>query len=344
MSLSFFFQFIKIQFSKSGRIAGATIEKYLLEKTRLIHQTAGERNYHIFYQLLRGASPELRQTLHLSNDSLEAYDYISSSAAASSIPNVNDCEEWAVTTSCMESIGIDAALQQDIFRLLASILHLGNVVFDNTAQSSEEDQVSATTAETAESLRLAAALLGFEAEDLLTCLTKQNMYVGGATIIKLQSFAQVKIYSQLNSFYLSHFNRLFKHLLLSLLGNGEEELVCQDCVFNAVFLVGGPHQPDHCPHCQRIHPQRYYNFLCILFCGVMECSALCLCVYVSVQHSFKRESRFMTCSLLRCTAKCSLRAVDQPGLLTCNGTSLFFSLERKETVNVVSSFAVLWCR
>jgi len=164
----------------------------LLEKTRLIHQTAGERNYHIFYQLLRGASPELRQTLHLSNDALEAYDYISSSAAASSIPNVNDCEEWAVTTSCMESIGIDAALQQDIFRLLASILHLGNVVFDNTAQPSEEDQVSATTAETAESLRLAAALLGFEAEDLLTCLTKQNMYVGGATIIKLQSFAQVQ--------------------------------------------------------------------------------------------------------------------------------------------------------
>jgi myosin heavy subunit len=90
----------------------------------------------------------------------------------------------------MESIGIDCALQLDIFRLLASILHMGNVVFDNTQQL-EEDQVSSATAETAESLRLASDLLGVGAEDLLTCLTKQNMYVGGATIIKMQSYSQV---------------------------------------------------------------------------------------------------------------------------------------------------------
>ena len=207
--LFFSSQFIKIQFTKCGRIAGATIEKYLLEKTRLIHQTAGERNYHIFYQMLRGASPELRTSLHLS-DSIEAYDYISGSAASASIPNVNDREEWSLTTSCMESIGIDAALQLDIFRMLSSILHLGNVVFDNTQQS-EEDQVSAATAETVEALRLAAELLGFETEDLLTCLTKQNMYVGGATIIKVQSFSQAM--EKKNSFAKTVYSMLFSWLV-----------------------------------------------------------------------------------------------------------------------------------
>ena len=182
-------QFIKIQFSKDGRIAGATIEKYLLEKTRLIHQTAGERNYHIFYQMLKGASPELLQALHLQS-AVESYDFISSSAAASVIPNVNDEEEWKLTTACMASIGIAQEMQTNIFRLLSSILHLGNVAFERASEA-EEDQVSATTAATAEELRLAADLLGVQTDDLLTCLTKQNMYVGGATIIKLQSFAQV---------------------------------------------------------------------------------------------------------------------------------------------------------
>lgn len=182
-------QFIKIQFSKDGRIAGATIEKYLLEKTRLVHQTAGERNYHIFYQLLKGASPELLQTLYLQR-AVEAYDFISSSAASSIIPNVCDVEEWQLTTACMQSIGIAESEKANIFRLLASILHLGNVVFERGSEA-EEDQVSGATTASAEELRVAAELLGVETEDLLTCLTKQNMYVGGATIIKMQSFAQV---------------------------------------------------------------------------------------------------------------------------------------------------------
>mmetsp|Transcript_12049 Transcript_12049/g.26826 ORF Transcript_12049/g.26826 Transcript_12049/m.26826 type:complete len:133 (+) Transcript_12049:388-786(+) len=99
-SSSRFGKFIKIQFTKNGRIAGATVEKYLLEKTRLTHQTPGERNYHIFYQLLRGASPALLEELHLSA-CVESYAYLQLSAASSSIPNVSDKEQFAVTCECM---------------------------------------------------------------------------------------------------------------------------------------------------------------------------------------------------------------------------------------------------
>ena len=184
-----FLQFIKIQFSKNGRIAGATIEKYLLEKTRLVHQTAGERNYHIFYQMLKGASPQQLTALHLA-DSIESYEYISSSAASAVIPNINDSEEWMKTVECLASIGIAGSLQEDLFRLLAAILHLGNVAFER-APEGEDDQVSMPTTETADALRLAAELLGADSADMLSCLTKQNMYVGGATIVKAQTFSQV---------------------------------------------------------------------------------------------------------------------------------------------------------
>ncbi|KAJ1415478.1 P-loop containing nucleoside triphosphate hydrolase protein, partial [Ochromonadaceae sp. CCMP2298] len=199
--------FIKIQFTKNGRIAGATIEKYLLEKTRLTHQTPGERNYHIFYQLLRGASPALLEELHLSA-CVESYAYLQPSAASSSIPNVSDKEQFAVTCECMHSVGMDTALQGDIFRLLSSILHLGDVRFD---RDETDDLVSGASAATYEHLRVAAELLGVGAEELLACMAQQNMYVGGSTIVKVQSLSQAV--DKRNSFAKTVYSMLFSWLI-----------------------------------------------------------------------------------------------------------------------------------
>jgi myosin heavy subunit len=95
---------------------------------------------------------------------------------------------------------MDAALQADVFRLLAAILHLGNVVFDRRVDA-EEDQVSTATAATAQALRIASELLGVDSEDMLACMTKQNMYVGGATIVKVQTFSQVRQETRLSFIY-----------------------------------------------------------------------------------------------------------------------------------------------
>jgi myosin heavy subunit len=119
---------------------------------------------------------------------VEEYAYLQPSASSSSIPNVSDAEQFAVTCECMHSVGMDHALQGDIFRLLSSILHLGDVGFD---RDETEDQVSGASAATAQSLRRAAELLGVETEELLACMAKQNMYVGGSTIVKVQSLSQV---------------------------------------------------------------------------------------------------------------------------------------------------------
>lgn len=61
-------KFIRIEFNNSGNIAGANIERYLLEKSRVTHQTSKERNFHVFYQLMAGADKELKSGFRANNE------------------------------------------------------------------------------------------------------------------------------------------------------------------------------------------------------------------------------------------------------------------------------------
>ena len=122
-------KFIKIQLSKKGRIVGAVIEKYLLEKTRINFQTEGERNFHIFYQLLRGSTESMRKEFDLNIDgSTKGYRYLSSSDSI--IPSISDDEDFKLTCHCLQNIGIEDNTTSELLAAIAGILHLGNVTFD----------------------------------------------------------------------------------------------------------------------------------------------------------------------------------------------------------------------
>ena len=179
-----FGKFIKIQFSSAGRIVGASIEKYLLEKTRLTHQSDGERNFHIFYQLLRGADDALRARMNLLRKP-EDYRYLSSSSC-STIPKVNDGDDFKSTCECMASVSISASQQEKLLSLLSGLLLLGNVMFEENGV----DSVKGVTASSKDVLAKAATLLGLTPEGLLTQMTQQNMYVGSQVIVKAQSLMQ----------------------------------------------------------------------------------------------------------------------------------------------------------
>eukprot|EP00834_Sanchytrium_tribonematis_P003840 NODE_164_length_14719_cov_1.036252.p4 type:complete len:439 gc:universal NODE_164_length_14719_cov_1.036252:9583-10899(+) len=120
-----FGKFLKVHFNGAGQIVGATTKQYLLEKSRLVSQNREERNYHIFYQILQGASDELKDRLKLTT----AEDYFYLSGSTPTIPRVDDAENFREVTRAMEMLNFGNAKDQ-IIQALAAILHLGNLQFD----------------------------------------------------------------------------------------------------------------------------------------------------------------------------------------------------------------------
>ena len=90
-----FGKFIRIEFNSRGQIAGANIERYLLEKSRVTSQTPNERNYHIFYQLMKGAPSEIKAYLLL-DGTLDDYRY--TKISRKDIDGVDDAVEFNALT------------------------------------------------------------------------------------------------------------------------------------------------------------------------------------------------------------------------------------------------------
>lgn len=114
-------------FNNEHEIVGARIRTYLLERSRLVYQPEIERNYHIFYQLLAGAPAQERKEYGL-DQPYSAFAYLAGGGpAATPINGVDDAEEFKITQKALSTVGISVGKQWEIFRLLAGLLHLGNV-------------------------------------------------------------------------------------------------------------------------------------------------------------------------------------------------------------------------
>ncbi|SCV74210.1 BQ2448_6642 [Microbotryum intermedium] len=119
-------KYLEIEFDDHGGPVGAVITNYLLEKNRVTGQINSERNFHIFYQLTKGASAAQRDAYGLQGP--EAYAYTSKSKCLE-VPGINDVQDWADTLKAMDVIGITKQEQDDMLRQLAAILWIGNVQF-----------------------------------------------------------------------------------------------------------------------------------------------------------------------------------------------------------------------
>ncbi|GER36038.1 myosin XI [Striga asiatica] len=120
-----FGKFVEIQFDKSGRISGAAVRTYLLERSRVCQISDPERNYHCFY-LLCAAPPEEREKYKLEN--AESFHYLNQSKCYK-LDGISDAEEYLATRRAMDIVGISEEEQDAIFRVVAAILHLGNIEF-----------------------------------------------------------------------------------------------------------------------------------------------------------------------------------------------------------------------
>ncbi|BFG37188.1 hypothetical protein CerSpe_234620 [Prunus speciosa] len=120
-----FGKFVEIQFDKQGRISGAAIRTYLLERSRVCQISDPERNYHCFY-LLCAAPQEEIEKYKLANP--KSFHYLNQSRCYELV-GVSDAHDYLATRRAMDIVGISAKEQEAIFRVVAAILHLGNIEF-----------------------------------------------------------------------------------------------------------------------------------------------------------------------------------------------------------------------
>uniref|UniRef100_A0A2K6ELK5 Myosin XIX n=1 Tax=Propithecus coquereli TaxID=379532 RepID=A0A2K6ELK5_PROCO len=162
-----FGKFIQLQLNRAQQMTGAAVQTYLLEKTRVACQASSERNFHIFYQICKGASEDERLQWHLPKG-----------AAFSWLPNPErtleeDCFE--VTREAMLHLGIDTPTQNNIFKVLAGLLHLGNIRF---ADSEDEAQPCQLMDNAKCSVRTSALLLQLPEDMLLETLRIRTIRAG----------------------------------------------------------------------------------------------------------------------------------------------------------------------
>ncbi|XP_023619094.1 unconventional myosin-IXb isoform X3 [Myotis lucifugus] len=130
-----FGKFIQVNYLESGIVRGAVVEKYLLEKSRLVSQEKDERNYHVFYYLLLGVSEEERQEFQLKQP--EDYFYLNQHNLK--IEDGEDLKhDFERLKQAMEMVGFLPATKKQIFSVLSAILYLGNVTYKKRATGRDE--------------------------------------------------------------------------------------------------------------------------------------------------------------------------------------------------------------
>uniref|UniRef100_A0A8H8CJM1 Nonmuscle myosin heavy chain b n=1 Tax=Psilocybe cubensis TaxID=181762 RepID=A0A8H8CJM1_PSICU len=123
-----FGKFVRIMFAPDGSIAGANIDWYLLEKSRVVFRNEAERSFHVFYQLMAGGG-DLKGQLLLDGQ-VEDYEYLNKSRRE--VDGVDDLEDWNALVSALNIVGFDQSEQIDLFRIVAAILHIGNITITAT--------------------------------------------------------------------------------------------------------------------------------------------------------------------------------------------------------------------
>ncbi|PHT60094.1 Myosin-17, partial [Capsicum baccatum] len=173
-----FGKFVEIQFDKHGKISGAAVRTYLLERSRVCQVSDPERNYHCFYMLC-AAPPEDVKKYKLGNP--RSFHYLNQSNCYE-VANVDDAREYLETRNAMDVVGIGQEEQEAIFRVVAAILHLGNI---NFVKGKEVDSSKLKDEKSLFHLKTAAELFMCDEKALEDSLCKRVIVTPDGNITKL---------------------------------------------------------------------------------------------------------------------------------------------------------------
>merc|ERR1712117_385730 len=172
-----FGKFIRIHFNQAGKLSGADMVVYLLEKSRLTYQQPLERCYHAFYNLMSDQVPDLKEKCLLSNDIL---DYWFVSQGKLTVPSIDDKDDMMFADEAFDVLGFSQEEKYDVFKNTAAMMHMGNFTKDfvpvgKEGQSEIKDDGNA---------QKVATLLGIDCEWMITYFCKPKLKVGTEWVSK----------------------------------------------------------------------------------------------------------------------------------------------------------------
>ncbi|KAI1891689.1 hypothetical protein AGOR_G00146360 [Albula goreensis] len=191
-----FGKYIEIGFGRHGDIIGANMRTYLLEKSRVVFQAPEERNYHIFYQLCASRDlPEMRvlkleradsgRSHSVTLDGAEQFRY-TSQGGETQIPGTDDLADLERTRNAFTILGVPADQQMELFRILAAVLHLGNVNIQASGRGGDRSYIEAED----RALAVFSKLLGVERAQMAHWLCHRRLAVGAEMLVKPMSGQQ----------------------------------------------------------------------------------------------------------------------------------------------------------
>ncbi|KAM9543270.1 unconventional myosin-VIIb isoform 2-T4 [Guaruba guarouba] len=178
-----FGKYIDIHFNQNGVIEGARIEQFLLEKSRVCRQAPEERNYHIFYCMLMGMNTEQKKMLNLGTAS--EYTYLTM-GNCTFCDGRNDAKDYAHIRSAMKILTFSDSEHWDISKLLAAILHLGNVEFEAAVY----DNLDCSDVMDSPHFSIATKLLEVDSSELQNSLTNLSIIVRGESVSRPLNIVQ----------------------------------------------------------------------------------------------------------------------------------------------------------
>ncbi|CAN0915754.1 XI-2 [Linum grandiflorum] len=258
-----FGKFVELQFDKRGRISGAAIRTYLLERSRVCQVSSPERNYHCFYMLC-AAPPEDIKKFKVGN--ARSFHYLNQSECIQ-LDGIDDPKEYILTRKAMDVVGISSEEQDAIFRVVAAVLHLGNIVF---AKGSEPDSSEPKDDASRSHLKTAAELFMCDEKGLEDSLCKRVIVTRddvitkvldpGAATINRDALAKI-VYSRLFDWLVNKINNTIgqdpdSNNLIGVLDiYGFESFKTNRCLAGTLLYS----------LCMKMHPTAYFVSLCCKF-------------------------------------------------------------------------------
>ena len=224
-----FGKWTEIKFNRLGAIVGGSIINYLLEKSRVCFQATLERSYHAFYQVLAGGELDAAMKKQYKLKDAEEFHYTNQSGVTT-VDGINDEKDWLEMTNAMDVLNMSAAEKEQTFRLVAAVLHMGNVDFDKDPKGQEETD---SKVKNPEQIAIAAELFMVDVALLTKALCYRKISRPGAKSVTYARQSILRAKDGRDAMSKALYGRLFDFLIRKInvalmkgIGAGSKEQLC----------------------------------------------------------------------------------------------------------------------